>query len=71
MEKTCAFACDVCSSRKRRRARAIAELTLDADAIDAAAAAAVDEAAAAAEKRSVCEDFSPKCEAFASDGFCR
>merc|ERR1712198_726090 len=69
MEKTCAFACDVCSSRKRRRARAIAELSLDAAAIDAAAtAAAADDNAVA--KRSVCEDFSPKCEAFASDGFC-
>merc|ERR1712198_525092 len=54
---------------KRRRTRAIAELSLDAAAIDAAAtAAAADDNAPT--KRSVCEDFSPKCEAFASDGFC-
>jgi len=65
MEKACPFACDVCSGRKKRRARAIAELLVDVKAIDAAAAAA-----SGAEKRSVCEDFSPKCEAFASDGFC-
>jgi len=64
MEKACSFACDVCSGRKKRRARAIAELHLDAAAIDAAAANLIE-----ADKRA-CEDFSPKCEMFASDGLC-
>ena len=74
MEKSCAFACDVCSGVKKRRARAIAELRLDAVAIDAAdAAAAAAEGGAAKrseERRMNCEDFSPKCESFAMDGLC-
>jgi len=74
MEKSCAYACDVCSGVKKRRARAIAELRLDAVAIDAAAAAADGDAAGAAkrseERRMNCEDYSPKCESFAMDGLC-
>merc|ERR1719334_737056 len=65
MEKSCPFACDVCSGRKKRRARAIAELRVDVAAIDAAAAAKRSE-----ETTRFCGDFSPRCESFATDGFC-
>merc|ERR1719309_1044857 len=61
MGRRCPFACDVCSGVKKRRARAIAELRLDAVAIDAADAAAA-AAERSEERRMNCEDFSPKCE---------
>lgn len=59
MGRRCPFACDVCGARGKRRGRAIAELSLDAAAADHIEA----------DKRS-CEDFSPKCETFATDGLC-
>merc|ERR1719289_768503 len=73
MEKSCPFACDVCSGRKKRRARAIAELRVDVaaiDAIDAADAADVTDAKRSEETTRSCDDFSPRCESFATDGFC-
>lgn len=57
MEKACPFACDVCSGRKKRRSRAIAELKVDAIGFE--------------ENKRACEDMSPKCEANATDGLCK
>lgn len=72
MSWRCPFACDKCDSQAKRevikrRAPAIAELRLDAAAIDDATADAVKRSE---EKKAVCLDFSPKCGAFAMDGLC-